>query len=82
MAAEIGGENEQAAHAKLEAAPPVGWYIGPRWYSKRPQAWRPLAPILEATSVDEQRDALAREVSVGRGWLERAVTAESAARQL
>lgn len=58
MAAEIGGEDAQAVHAKLEAAPPVGWYKSPPWYGKRPQVWRPLAPILEATSVDEQRHAL------------------------
>jgi hypothetical protein len=78
IAAEIGGEDEQATYTMLEASPPSGWYIGPRWYGTRPQAWRPLAPILDATSVDEQRKALARTVSVGREWVERASTAERA----
>jgi hypothetical protein len=71
MAAKI-GTYEEPAHKKLEAAPPSGWHKGPRWYGTRPQVWRPLAPILEATTVDEQRDALARAVSVGREWVERA----------
>jgi hypothetical protein len=78
MAAEIGGEDAQAMHARLEAAPPSGWYVGPRWYGKRPQVWRPLAPILDTTTVDEQRDALASTFSVGREWVERASRAESA----
>ena len=79
MAAEIWGEDRQAARKKLNANPPSGWYPGPPWYGQRPAVWRPLAPILKASTFDEQREALAREVSVGRDWVEAAVRAEALA---
>jgi hypothetical protein len=83
MAAQIERKDKQAAYARLEETSPSGWYnTGKRWYGERPSVWRPLAPILDATSVDEQREALARAVSVGCGWLERAITAERAERRL
>jgi hypothetical protein len=77
MAAKVFGEDQQAVYKKLNANPPSGWYPGPPWYGERPQVWRPLAPILNASTFDEQREALAREVSAGRDWIEAAVKTEA-----
>ena len=43
-------------------------------YAERPQVWRALTPILQASTYDEQRAALATAVSFGRGWVEAAIT--------
>ncbi len=76
MAAKVEGEGQQSAYQKLNADTPSGWYPCPPWYGERPQVWRPLAPILEALTFDEQREALARAVSVGRAWVDAAVGTE------
>jgi hypothetical protein len=78
MAAKVFGEGQQEAHKKLNADPPSGWYPEPTWWRERPYVWCPLPPILdEASTFDEQREALAAAVAVGRGWVESAITTEA-----
>jgi hypothetical protein len=74
MAAKYETEAKQVTYAKLDGDTPDGWYKDVRWYGERPGVWRPLIPLLAATSFDEQRAVLARTVSVGRDWIERAIT--------
>jgi hypothetical protein len=76
MAANYESEAKQATYAKLDDDTPDGWYKDVRWYGERPGVWRPLTPLLTATSFDEQRAALAGAVSVGRDWIEHAITSD------
>ena len=69
MAAKVEGDNAAEVHRALEQDPPTNWYVGKRWYGERPNVWRPLAPLLQASTFEEQREALAAAVSVGRDWL-------------
>ncbi len=70
MAAKIDGrENQADVYKTLESHPPDGWQTGRRWYGERPNVWRPLAPVLTGATFDEQREAFARAVSVGRTWI-------------
>lgn len=73
MAAKYESEAKQATYAKLDNDTPEGWFKDVRWYGERPSVWRPLTPLLAATSFEEQRAVLARTVSVGRAWIERAI---------
>ena len=72
MAAKIEDGGQEDHHAKLEERPPAEWFTGRRWY-ERPSVWRPLTPVLRAPTFDEQREALARAVSVGRDWVKKAI---------
>jgi hypothetical protein len=61
----------------LEENPPDGWARGNRWWGERPSIWRPLPQLLaDASTVDEQREALASAVTVARPWIDLALAEE------
>lgn len=58
----------------LEERPPDGWGSGNRWWGERPSIWRPLPQLLaDASTLDEQREALASAVMVARPWIDSAL---------
>jgi hypothetical protein len=57
----------------MEAHPPEEWTTGNRWWNERPSIWRPLLPLISATSFEEQREQLAAAVKVARPWFDAAL---------
>jgi hypothetical protein len=56
MAAKADLENWPDVMKKLDDNPPIGWYLGKRWYGERPNSWRALAPMLTGQTFEAQRE--------------------------
>jgi hypothetical protein len=52
----------------------LGWAPAERgWGGERPNVSRPLIPLLSAPTFEEQREAIASAVAIGRSWIDTAL---------